>query len=275
MTSPDAAAATILRALLAGQLSPALARSRWPTEPLSQSAAVTFLEYFEQGIDGRGTREPAIDRSIENLASLLDAGQPATWNEATESWHSEAGPVDEPRPAAEVLRRALGASQAGSRARLELDVARLELDFTAAAHQLQQLRASAFGLEHLEPDERALWDAELGRVPPGLAFRLLHRVETAGVLLWAVGQVPKLPARKPFTLQDLAPLLPRSEADAVREATLRPVPALLEARAAARTAAVANAASTTTDLVRANERFRALVWLFTPTSPSLGATRLL
>jgi hypothetical protein len=57
-------------------------------------SAPTYLDYFYEGIDGRGTRSAEVDRIIANLARLLDGTGSSTWDEKTESWRSGGIPVD-------------------------------------------------------------------------------------------------------------------------------------------------------------------------------------
>jgi hypothetical protein len=75
---PDAlgnrAAAAILRGLLAGELTPEQARARWPSEPVSPTAARSYIDYFDGGLDGRGMRDPSVDDVIDNLVRLLERG---------------------------------------------------------------------------------------------------------------------------------------------------------------------------------------------------------
>ncbi|EDM80376.1 hypothetical protein PPSIR1_11390 [Plesiocystis pacifica SIR-1] len=69
--SPDQRAASLLRELIAGTISAAEARERWP-EGVSEPAAVTYLDYFDQGLDHQGMRDPGFDAVVAGLADRLE-----------------------------------------------------------------------------------------------------------------------------------------------------------------------------------------------------------
>lgn len=69
---PDAAAAGILRGLLAGDVTPAQARRTWP-QGVSEPNARSYIDYFEERHSASGQPAmPGFDQVVENLASQLE-----------------------------------------------------------------------------------------------------------------------------------------------------------------------------------------------------------
>jgi hypothetical protein len=273
----DSQAAGILTALLDGKLTSVEARARWPREPLSHPTAHSYLEYFEHGLDGKGMRDPTMDRVVRNLVTVLSRGD-GQWNERTESWEAGGEPVDKPREARDAYYRMCISALAVRRANAETDPASFDVRTLVA-------NAHALGETNLDPKERQILNASIGAVPLSLAMEMHWRIEVVGALAWSLGLVDEIPQpdmRFDYKLLDerVPQSVPEINAGA-RTAALLPVQQLLAMRARLRQERVEafnarvgheNDRELSFRNSRALERYRAMQWLLNPSTPSLEAT---
>jgi Domain of unknown function (DUF4272) len=284
----DQAAAALLRGLLAGDLNVKEARRKWPNGPTSEPSASTYLDYFEQGLDGKGTRDPQVDRIVANLANSLDSGGNSKWHDKSESWQVGSAHVDETRSADQVFRRMVASYLAFERTRLEMALAAHVLSFPEAdkeAGKLSGAMSYLFGTDDLEDDERRVLKAPTGEILRADLSNMHWRIECVGVLAWALGFLPELPAASERfnyeTIRAAAISTPEDAKTKEKSARLRPTSDLLLARASWKVERLAseNAArkapnNTGLQLTRSRavERYRALIWLTNSYYPSMEQT---
>jgi len=288
MSADGQIAARILRALLADQLSVSDARRAWPTGRLSQPSAVTYLDYFAEGLDGRGTRDPQVDRMIAELATMLEREGAASWDDKSESWQVDGQAVATTREPADVFTRMVASYLAFHRTRIENALAVGEQGFADVdkiAGQLSGGMRSLFGYDLLEDDERVVLKAPTGRVPRRQLMLMHWRIECVGVLAWALGLLPEIPdASERFDYDAIDALSPETREQATartQTACLRPTRELMEARARWRQNRLSTEAALQRDpksselqlrRSRALERYRALIWLTNVHYGSLAET---